>query len=59
MRLIEILMSRLGIMGELLSFFWRLKWWWLTPMILMLLLFSALVIFSQSAAVAPFIYTLF
>jgi len=59
MRLIESLMSRLGIMGELLSFFWRLKWWWLTPMILMLLLFSAFVIFSQSAAVAPFIYTLF
>ncbi len=59
MRFIDSLMSRLGIMGELLSFFWRLKWWWLTPMILMLLLFSALVIFSQSAAIAPFIYTLF
>ncbi len=55
----DSLMSRLGIMGELLSFFWRLKWWWLTPMILVLLLFSVLVIFSQSAAVAPFIYTLF
>ena len=59
MRFINSLMSRLGIMGELLSFFWRFKWWWLTPMILVLLLFSALVIFSQSAAVAPFIYTLF
>ncbi len=59
MRLIESLMSRLGIMGELLSFFWRLKWWWLTHMILVLLLFSVLVIFSQSAAIAPFIYTLF
>jgi uncharacterized membrane protein len=55
----DSLMSRLGIMGELLSFFWRLKWWWLTPMILVLLLFGVLVIFSQSAAVAPFIYTLF
>ena len=59
MRFMDSLKSRLGIMGELLSFFWRLKWWWLTPMILVLLLFSVLVIFSQSAAVAPFIYTLF
>ncbi len=59
MRFMDSLMSRLGIMGELLSFFWRLKWWWLTPMILVLLLFGVLVIFSQSAAVAPFIYTLF
>ncbi len=59
MQFFESLASRLDIMGELLSFFWRFKWWWLTPMILVLLLFSALVIFSQSAAVAPFIYTLF
>jgi hypothetical protein len=59
MQFFESLASRLDIMGELLSFFWRLKWWWLTPMILVLLLFSVLVIFSQSAAVAPFIYTLF
>ena len=59
MRFIENLASRLGIMSELLSFFWKLKWWWLTPMILMLLLFSVLIIFAQSSAVAPFIYTLF
>jgi len=59
MQFFESLASRLDIMGELLSFFWRLKWWWLTPMILVLLIFSVLVIFSQSAAVAPFIYTLF
>ncbi len=59
MQFFESLASRLDIMGELLSFFWRLKWWWLTPMIFVLLLFSVLVIFSQSAAIAPFIYTLF
>ncbi len=59
MQFFESLASRLDIMGELLSFFWRLKWWWLTPMILVLILFSVLVIFSQSAAIAPFIYTLF
>ncbi|MFQ5930110.1 MAG: DUF5989 family protein [Acidobacteriota bacterium] len=59
MRFVEGLASRMGIMGELLMFFWQRKWWWLTPMILVLLLFEGLVIFAQSSAVAPFIYTLF
>ncbi len=59
MRFVESLTSRMGIMGELLMFFWQRKWWWLTPMILILLLFAGLVIFAQSSAVAPFIYTLF
>ena len=59
MRFVESLASRIGIMGELLMFFWERKWWWLTPMILVLLLFGMLVIFAQSSAIAPFIYTLF
>ncbi|MBI4246539.1 MAG: hypothetical protein HY728_09995 [Candidatus Rokubacteria bacterium] len=59
MRLIEGLVNRMGIAGELLTFFWQHKWWWLTPMILVLLLVGALVIFAQSSAIAPFIYTLF
>ena len=59
MRFIESLIVRIGILGELLLFFWRNKWWWLTPMILVLLLFGGLVIFAQSSAIAPFIYTLF
>jgi len=50
---------KLSIMGELLQFFLQNKWWWLTPMILALLLFGTLVIFAQSSAIAPFIYTLF
>ena len=59
MRFVESLASRMGIMGELLMFFWERKWWWLTPKILVLLLFGMLVIFAQSSAIAPFIYTLF
>ncbi len=59
MRFVESLASRMGIMGELLMFFWERKWWWLTPMILVLLLFGSLIIFAQSSAIAPFIYTLF
>ncbi len=51
--------GKLSIVGELLQFFWQNKWWWLTPMILVLLLVGGLVIFAQSSAIAPFIYTLF
>ncbi|MBM4441157.1 MAG: hypothetical protein FJ027_12125 [Candidatus Rokubacteria bacterium] len=51
--------NRMGIAGELLAFFWNNKWWWLTPMIVVLLLIGALVVFAQSSAIAPFIYTLF
>jgi hypothetical protein len=49
----------MGIAGDLLSFFWQNKWWWLTPMILLLLGLGGLVVFAQSSAIAPFIYTLF
>jgi hypothetical protein len=55
----ESLSTRIGIMAELLRFVIENKWWWLTPMILVLLLFGLLVVFAQSSAIAPFIYTLF
>jgi len=51
--------SKLGILGELLRFFWIRKLWWLMPMIIVLILFAVLLIFAQGSAVAPFIYTLF
>jgi len=35
------------------------KRYWLAPIIFVLLLLGFLVVFSQSSAVAPFIYTLF
>ena len=50
---------RIGIMGELLVFLWERKLWWMMPMISVLLLLGILLIFAQSSAVAPFIYTLF
>ncbi len=53
------LMSRLGIVGELLTFLWSRKLYWMIPMVLVLLLVAALLIFAQGSAVAPFIYTLF
>jgi len=53
------LTKRLGIIGDMMSFFWQRKWWSLTPMILMLVAVGGLVVFAQSSAIAPFIYTLF
>ncbi|MDJ0819828.1 MAG: DUF5989 family protein [Desulfobacterales bacterium] len=35
------------------------KRFWLLPIILVLLLFSALIVFTESSVIAPFIYALF
>ena len=51
--------AKLGIMGELLVFFWERKLWWMFPMVAVLLLFGLLIVFTQGTAVAPFVYTLF
>jgi hypothetical protein len=59
MRFLRGVCGRFGIAAELLQFFWERKLWWLTPMILLLLVFGFLIIFAQSSAIAPFIYTLF
>ncbi|MBI2060291.1 MAG: hypothetical protein HYT87_11020 [Nitrospirae bacterium] len=50
---------RFSIIGELFTFFWENKLWWMIPMVSVILLFGILMIFAQSSAVAPFIYTLF
>ena len=33
--------------------------YWLLPIVIVLLLFSALIVFTESSAIAPFIYALF
>lgn len=50
---------RISIMGELLSFLWERKLWWMMPMVFVLLILGILMVFAQSSAIAPFIYTLF
>jgi hypothetical protein len=50
---------RVGIAGELVSFFASHKRWWMLPVILIVLLTATLIILAQSSAIAPFIYTLF
>ncbi len=52
-------LSRAGIIGELLLFLWQRKLWWLIPMMVVIVLFGMLLVFAQGSAVAPFIYTLF
>ena len=51
--------SRLGIVWRLLGFLWRERFWWMIPLVIVLLFCVGLVLFGQSSAVAPFIYTLF
>ncbi len=59
MKFIHSAARRLGIAGELLSFFWAYKRWWLLPMMVMLLLVGMMIVLAQSSLIAPFIYTLF
>lgn len=59
MKYFHRVISKLGIMGELLEFFWERKLWWMIPMVLVLMVFGLLIVFTQGTAVAPFVYTLF
>ena len=52
-------MSNNGVLGEFWQFLRQEKKYWLTPIIIVAVLFGLLVAFSQSSAVAPFVYTLF
>ena len=48
---------------EFVREFWEFlkhrKLFWLTPIIVVLLLLGALILFTETSAVAPFVYTLF
>ncbi len=52
-------MGKLSILKEFFGYLCRRKKWWLIPIIIFLILLGALVVLSETAAVAPFIYTLF
>ena len=53
------LKRRINITSQIISFLWERKLWWMIPIVLVLVLFGLLLFFTQSSAVAPFIYTLF
>jgi len=49
--------------GRVFTEFWQFlreeKKYWLVPIVFVFALFGLLIVFSQSSAVAPFIYSLF
>jgi len=52
-------MSKLSIIKEFWDFLKIRKRYWLAPIVIILGLLGLLVVFAESSAVAPFIYTLF
>jgi hypothetical protein len=49
----------MGLISELWGFMKERKKFWLLPIIIVLVLLGALIVFTESSAVAPFIYALF
>ncbi len=52
-------MNRLSVIKEFWEFLIVRKKWWLAPIIIFLMLLGALIVFTESSALAPFIYALF
>ncbi len=52
-------MGKIEVARDLFDFLRQRKKLWLLPVVMVLLLLGALMIFAQTSAVAPFIYTLF
>jgi hypothetical protein len=52
-------MGKYRVISEFLEFLRQEKKYWLVPIVIVFVLFGLLLVFSQSSAVAPFIYTLF
>lgn len=49
----------MGLLGEFWAFMKVRKKFWLLPIIIILVLLGTLIVFTESSAVAPFIYALF
>jgi drug/metabolite transporter superfamily protein YnfA len=52
-------MGKLALAGEFWLFLRHNKKYWLLPIILVLFVVGALLVFAQSSALAPFIYSIF
>ena len=52
-------MAKNRVLREFWQFLKQEKKYWLMPIVIVFILFGLLIVFSQSSAVAPFIYTLF
>jgi hypothetical protein len=52
-------MAKNRVLAEFWQFLREEKKYWLMPIVIVFVLFGLLLVFAQSSAVAPFIYTLF
>lgn len=52
-------MSQLSLLGEFTLFLKQNKKLWMLPIVIVLVLLGALLIFAETSALAPFIYTVF
>lgn len=52
-------MARSQVLREFVAFLKEEKKYWLAPIAIVLMLFGLLLVFAQSSAIAPFIYSLF
>jgi drug/metabolite transporter superfamily protein YnfA len=52
-------MGKFALAGEFWLFLRQNKKYWLLPIILVLFVVGALLVFAQSSALAPFIYSIF
>lgn len=52
-------MGKFSLLGEFWDFLKTRKRFWLLPLVVILMLLGALIVLTESSAVAPFIYTLF
>ncbi len=54
---IQIPIERHGLAREFMDFIVHNKMWWMTPIIVVVALMVALILFTESSPVLPFIYT--
>jgi len=52
-------MSKRRVVTDFFAFLMRERKYWLIPLVAFILFLGILVVFSQTSAIAPFIYTLF
>jgi hypothetical protein len=52
-------MAKMEMLRELWDFLKKRKLYWLAPIMIVLLLLGALILLSETTAVAPVVYTLF
>lgn len=52
-------MKNVTLIRELWAFLRARKKWWLLPIVLVMVAVGALLVFAQTSALAPFIYTIF